>query len=288
MQMPKISVIVPSYNQAMYLEKMLRSVIDQKYPNLELIVIDGGSTDESQKIIERYASSIAYWVSEADKGQTDALIKGFSRSTGDIQCWLNSDDLHEPHTLREVADYFQCHPGVGAVYGDTIWIDTDDRPMRVHREIPFSRFIWLHTYNYVMGMSMFWRRSLYEAVGGLDRKFNLAMDADLWIRFSRVGRIAHVRCIWSRMRFYPDQKTRRLRDAGGREDWAIRIREWGVERPHFYRMKRYCAFTARALWRLFTGCYTLGYRRQMEKAEKSIALPATSSTSDDGTNRVIE
>ena len=198
MKWPKISVVVPSFNQARYIDEALRSVLDQDYSNLELIVIDGGSTDGSVDIIRRHEDRIACWVSEPDSGQTHGLIKGFERSTGEIQCWLNSDDLQERTTLREVAAYFDRHPDVDSVYGDMIWIDSAGRPLRVQREMPFNRFIWMYTYNYIPGMSMFWRRCIYEKVGGLDSSFDLAMDADLWMRFTDAGRIAHVRRIWSR------------------------------------------------------------------------------------------
>ena len=180
---------------------------------------------------------------------------------------MNSDDLHEPGTLSKVAQYFSEHPDKDAVFGSTIWIDADDKPLRVHHEIPFKRFIWLYTYNYIPGMSMFWRRGIYEQVGGLNPEFNLAMDADLWIRFSNVGEIGHVRAIWSRMRFYPDQKNRRLREASDQEDLIIRAREWGTDRPSFLSAKRNIAQILRLVWKMTTGCYPLGYRRYIERIE---------------------
>lgn len=208
---PRITVVTPSYNQARFLEASLRSVHEQGYPNLEHIVIDGGSTDGSVEVIRKYADRLAYWVSEADKGQTDALIKGFLRASGDILAWLNSDDLYEPRTLWEVAEFFVRNPQVQFVYGDALWIDTGGRVLRAKKEIPFHRFIWLHDYNYIPQPSAFWRRGLYEAAGGLDLSFDLAMDADLWIRFADRTEPVHVRRIWSRMRLYPEQKNQRLR-----------------------------------------------------------------------------
>lgn len=264
MSYPKISVVVPSFNQKKFLEETLLSVLDQNYPNLELIVIDGGSKDGSVDIIKHYQEKMAYWVSEPDGGQTPGLIKGFGKATGDIQCWLNSDDLHMPNTLHEVANFFATNPKVDAVFGNTMWIDEDSRDIRQQREIPFSRFIWMYTYNYVPGQSMFWRRELYKRVGGLDPEFNLAMDADLWIRFSHAGRIAHVRRIWSKMRFYPEQKNRSMRTASDLEDMKIRSRYWGEGLPPFYRQKRILAYALRFLWKGFTGCYSMDYKRHME------------------------
>jgi glycosyltransferase involved in cell wall biosynthesis len=266
MDWPKISVVVPSYNQAPFLEQALLSVLDQRYPNLELIVIDGGSTDGSRAILERYAPQLAYWVSEPDGGQTRGLIKGFARSSGEIQCWLNSDDLLEAGSLAEVARYFQAHPEVDAVYGDTLWVDREGRPLRAQREIPFNRFLWLYTYNYIPGMSTFWRRALYERVGGLDASFDLAMDADLWIRFAEVGRIGHVRRLWSRSRFYPEQKNRRLRERSNAEGLRIHTRYWGRIPPARLKALKLVARAWRVLWKLSTGCYPLGYRRYMERA----------------------
>lgn len=261
MNWPKISVVVPCFNHADFIEQTLCSVLDQKYPNLELLVIDGGSTDGSVELIKKHKHHISYWVSEPDRGQTHALVKGFSKATGDIQCWLNSDDMHGKNTLFEVAAYFQAHPDVDAVYGDTIWIARDGGVIGVQREIPFNRFIWLYTRNYVPGMSMFWRRELYERAGGLNPEFNLSMDADLWIRFADAGKIKHVRRIWSRMRYYPEQKNLRLREKSDAEDLKIRRRYWEADYPSFFWARRTSAHSLRVVWKLLTGCYTFQYKR---------------------------
>jgi glycosyltransferase involved in cell wall biosynthesis len=258
MNWPKISVIVPSYNQERFIEATLRSILDQDYPNLELIVIDGGSKDGSVDIIRKYEDRIAYWVSEPDGGQTRGLIKGFNRSTGDVQCWINSDDLLRPGSLREVGEYFLKHPGVDMVYGDTLWIDGRGEPIAPRREIPFNRALWMYTYNYIPGMSAFWRKSIYDKVGGLNAEFDLSMDADLWIRFAEAGaKIKHVRRLWSCMRFYAEQKNTRLRDKTYLEDLRIRERYWGTATPSLYSVKRRVAMAVRTLWRVAAGCYSL-------------------------------
>jgi glycosyltransferase involved in cell wall biosynthesis len=257
MNWPKISVIVPSYNQERFIEATLRSILDQNYPNLELIVIDGGSKDASVDIIRKYQDRIAYWVSEPDGGQTRGLIKGFNRSTGDIQCWINSDDLLRPGSLREVGEYFLKHPGADMVYGDTLWIDGRGEPIAPRREIPFNRALWMYTYNYIPGMSAFWRKPIYDRVGGLNPEFDLSMDADLWIRFAAAGaRIKHLRRLWSCMRFYAEQKNTRLRDKTYLEDLRIRERYWGTARPALYSLKRRLAMAVRTLWRIAWGCYS--------------------------------
>lgn len=207
MSLPRISLVTCSYQQGRYLDATMRSVLGQNYPNLEYIVVDGGSTDGSVDIIRRYENQLASWVSEPDQGQTDALIKGFAKASGEICGWLCSDDLLLPGTLDNVARFFNDHPEVNAVYGDCLWIDADGEPIRPKREMHFSRFVFLHDYDYIPQPSMFWRRSLYDAVGGLNPYFHMAMDSDLWERFSARGTIAHLPKYLSCMRMYPEQKT---------------------------------------------------------------------------------
>ncbi len=256
MKEPRITVVTPSFNQARFLEKTLRSVLTQGYSNLEYIVVDGGSTDGSVDILRRYADHLAYWVSEPDRGATDALIKGFSRSTGDILCYLNSDDLYEPWTLREVAQFFLAHPGADVVYGDSIWIDVADSPIRPKKEHPFNRFIWLYDHDYIPQPSTFWRRGLYEQVGGLDVAFDLAMDADLWDRFAEVTHLHHVRRVWSRMRLYPEQKNQRFRARSDFEDVLIRRRRGVADEPVWsHHTKKAVAKSMRVGWKFITGCY---------------------------------
>ncbi len=252
---PRISLVIPSYNQGTFIEATLRSVLDQEYPDLELLVIDGGSTDDSVEIIRRCADRIAYWVSEPDDGQTYALIKGFERATGAIQGWLCTDDLLEPDSLRDVAQFFAGHPGAEVVYGDAIWIDVAGRPIRPKREIPFNRFIWTYDYNYIPQPSTFWRKTLYDRVGGLDTHFDLAMDADLWARFADATRIYHVRRYWSRVRVYPQQKTLRLAARSRAEDRLIRERWVGSQPDWAWQGMRVAAKSVRVAWKLVTGCY---------------------------------
>ena len=221
---PAISVVTCSFQQGRYLEHAIRSVLDQGYPRLEYVVIDGGSTDGSVEIIRRHASALTYWESQRDGGQTDALNKGFERCHGEIFGWLCSDDLLLRGALHTVAEYFHAHPEVMAAYGDALWIDAEGHFLRPKKEMEFSRFVFLHDHNYVPQPSMFWRRELYEAVNGLNAEFDLAMDADLWDRFSSLTAIGHIPQYLSCMRFHEGQKTRSRRSDGRREDRAIRDR----------------------------------------------------------------
>lgn len=251
----RISIVTPSLNQAAFLEATLTSVLGQAHPDVEYIVMDGGSNDESGAILERYRHRIAKLVIGPDGGQTDAIAKGFDLASGDILGWLNSDDVYEPSTLSEVAQFFECHPNVRFVFGDATWIDPDGRVLRRKREMPFRKWVWLRTYNYIPQPSAFWRRDLYEEVGGLDRAFDLAMDTDLFARFSDRTRPTHVSRMWSRMRAHPEQKNVRLRARSDREDDVIRRRytrttgpRWVIERI-VARMIRITARLAIAVYR---------------------------------------
>jgi glycosyltransferase involved in cell wall biosynthesis len=225
MSLPSISLVTCSYQQGRFIESTLKSVLEQNYSALEYIVVDGGSQDTSVDVIQRHAAQLAYWVSEPDAGQTDALAKGFARSHGEIMGWLCSDDLLLPGALETVGRYFQSHPDVDWVFGDAIWIDGQGLPIRPKREMPWSRTVFLFDHNYLAQPSVFWRRRLFDKVGGLNRSLNLAMDSDLWLRFARCTSPRHLPTYLSCMRFYPEQKTRALRPAGRAEDDRLRRRE---------------------------------------------------------------
>jgi hypothetical protein len=157
---------------------------------------------------------------------------------------------------------------VDAVYGNTLWVDFEGKPIRTQKEIGFSRFIFLYTYNYIPGMSMFWRRTIYDKAGGLNPEYQLAFDADLWMRISDVGgKIRHVRRQWSRMRRYTEQKTMQFQDVVIREDMQVRSRYWkNRTMPSTYALRRKIAMSIRVLWKLVTGCYGRGYMRDIGNA----------------------
>ena len=259
-KLPDISIVTCSYQQGKFLDATMRSVLDQRYVNVDYIVIDGGSTDGSTAIIQQYASQLAYWVSEPDDGQTAALIKGFKQSTAEIQGWLCSDDLLLPGALKTVVLFFASHPEVDAVYGDSLWIDSTGRYLRPKKEIGFNRFAFLFDHNYISQPSMFWRKRLYDKVNGLDASFNLAMDADLWERFSRHTKIAHIPQYISCMRYYPEQKTRALKPKGLLEDRKIRQRS-GVALSTLHPILSPLAKSVRIVMKILAG----GYRAKPSK-----------------------
>jgi len=258
-----LSIVVPSFNQALYLEACLESVLGQASEGLEIeaLVIDGGSEDGSREIIERYADRLTYWVSEPDRGQTHALIKGFERSAGEIMCWVNSDDYLAPGALAKVAGFFKGHPDIDVLYGDMVWVDRDGSFLKMKREIAFDLDIFLWDYNYIPQPSTFWRRSIWERSGGLDENLECAMDYDLWLKFVKAGaRFAHLPEVLSYMRTYPEQKNRRLRAISDEEDLRLREAFLGRKIGRVERARKKLWHKARrVLKRLAVGAY--GERR---------------------------
>jgi glycosyltransferase involved in cell wall biosynthesis len=179
---PKISIVTPSYNQGRFLERTILSILNQNYPNLELIIIDGGSTDESLEIIKKYEKYIAYWVSEKDKGQSDGLNKGFMKATGDIIGWQNSDDIYLPRAFFKIVQVFKENPNVDIVYGNRYDIDEDDKIIGRTIFNRFSRIVYLYEdVGFCLStQTTFWKKELFSKVGLLDVNLKFAMDYE-WI-----------------------------------------------------------------------------------------------------------
>lgn len=180
-QLPLVTIVTPSYNQAPFLEATIRSVLDQDYPRVEYIVNDGGSTDGSAEIVQRYAGRLAGWVSERDAGQSDAVNKGWRAAKGDILAWLNSDDTYLPGAIRQAVDFMQAHPDIGLVYGDCPLIDAQDKRIGTLRSQPFALKTLLYT-NYIPQPTVFIRRAVSERIGLLNPEMQYAMDYDYWMR----------------------------------------------------------------------------------------------------------
>ena len=206
---PKISIVTPSFNQGKYLEKTILSVIGQGYPNLEYIIIDGGSTDESVEIIRRYEKHLAYWVSEPDRGQSHAINKGFERATGEIFGWLNSDDWYHPGALMAVAEAFAANPDAGAVVGagDMLYEETGRAILVESFSVTPESLYRSVLGQYFMQPSCFFTRMAWEACGPLDESLHLAMDTDLWLSIASKHRFATVSQNLSTTIVHPNAKT---------------------------------------------------------------------------------
>lgn len=204
---PSISMVVPSLNSAAHIEAALDSVLSQGYPRLELIVMDGGSDDGSVRILEGMAGRLDHLESGPDRGQAAAINAGFGKATGEIRSWLNADDLLLPGSLAAVAGHFARHPEVDVVYGHRILIDEDGRDVGLWVTPPHGddALVW---FDFIPQETVFWRRELWERVGGLDESFDLALDWDLLVRFREAGAtIARLPRFLGCMRLHPGQKT---------------------------------------------------------------------------------
>ena len=239
-QFPTISIVTPSYNQGRFLAEAMRSVLDQGYPAVEYVVIDGGSSDGSVETIRKYADRLTYWVSECDQGQYDAINKGFAHTTGEIMAWLNSDDKYLPSTFSIVADIFSAHPQVEWVTsvhpltwnerGQVVTVDFSGgfNSCAFYRgsNLPVSG---THGRRWIQQESTFWRRSLWERAGGnLDLTFRYAADFELWARFFRHAELYGVSTLFGGFRAHGNQKSVIFREAYLEEAGAVlrSYRQW--------------------------------------------------------------
>lgn len=226
---PKISIVTPAYQQGAFIERTIQSVLEQAYPNLEYFIQDGGSVDSTVDVLKNYASRLTGWVSAKDGGQSQAINLGFTKASGEIMAWLNSDDLLLPGTLETVADYFNRHPDVDVVYANRLLIDEND--MEIGRWIlPGHDSNVLSWADYVPQETLFWRRRIWEKVGGqVDESFRFAMDWDLLVRFRDAGaKFGHIPQFLGAFRIHEHQKTSAaINEIGHREMDRIRERILG-------------------------------------------------------------
>lgn len=250
-----VSIVTPSYNQSRFIQDTIRSVLSQDYPQMEYIIVDGASTDGSVEIIHRYEDQLAWWVSERDQGQTDAINKGFARATGDIFAWLNSDDTYEPGAVSAAVNYLQEHPEVGMVYGDCNYIDENGERIGKFRSRQTTYQRIRRGYNQIPQQTMFFRAGLWKQVGPLDPSFHYAMDYDLWTRIAARSEIKYVPQTWANFRLHTAGKTIVADDRFWPEMLRIHYRDGGsflsVLVARYYIRKLFAPFLNRRRKKMF-------------------------------------
>lgn len=237
---PRVSIVTPSFNQGAFIEETIRSVLLQGYPNLEYIIVDGGSTDQSLEIIHKYENRLAYWVSEPDSGQSDAINKGFDRASGEIFGWLNSDDVYEPGSIQLMAKYFTSTPECSLLYGNGWYLNKDgQKSERCDWIRPFDRRLYL-TSNFILQPAAFWRRGLWQRAGELDVSCHWAMDWDWFLRATALTRPHYLPADLACWRVRPEIKTKVGGQARRAEIAAISRKYGGVRQPTYiiYQLDR--------------------------------------------------
>jgi glycosyltransferase involved in cell wall biosynthesis len=233
----RFSIVTPSYNTGRHIADAIRSVLSQEYPNLDYLVMDGASTDDTVEVLRSFGDRIR-WVSMKDGGQSDAIAKGFTQTSGQILAWLNADDVLAPGALQTVAEFFAATPDVDLVYGDATYIDAGGKEIGrcVHVE-PFSSKRLSRYSDFIVQPAAFFRRSAYDAVGGLDPNLHYGMDYDLWLKLARAHKIVYLPKRLASYRWLTDNKT-----AAGGFRRLDELRELtarhGLDEPAFLRLER--------------------------------------------------
>ena len=232
---PLVSIVTPSFNQARYIEATIQSVLMQDYARIEYIIVDGGSTDGTVDIIKKYASrdgfvpSIAWWVSEKDKGQTDAINKGFGRANGEILAWLNSDDTYtHSSAVAEAVNFLVANPDVAMVYADCNFIDEHGNVIGkfASRQTDYKKL--RRGYVHIPQQTMFFRAKYWKELGPLDPSFYFAMDYDLWVRIAKHAPIQYLPGkTWANFRIHTSSKTNVNDERGWKEMLRVHYRDQG-------------------------------------------------------------
>jgi glycosyltransferase involved in cell wall biosynthesis len=218
--MTLVSIITPSYNQAQYLEQTMLSVLNQDYPRIEYIVVDGASSDGSVEIIKKYADQLAYWESQKDNGQADAINKGFAHATGEIVAWLNSDDYYLPGTINKAVKVFEENPDAVLVYGNMLAVDESGATFNTltYKQLTLEDLLCFQ----IIGQpAVFMRRSALQKTNGLNPAFHFLLDHLLWIQIVKQGRFLCVNQTWAAARYHAEAKNVARASEFGREAFRI-------------------------------------------------------------------
>ncbi|MHB8727690.1 MAG: glycosyltransferase family 2 protein [Sulfuricaulis sp.] len=238
-QFPRISIVTPSYNQAHYLERTICSVLDQNYPNLEYIIIDGGSTDGSVDIIKKHSKHLVYWVSEPDQGQTQAINKGLQIATGEWVGWQNSDDIYYPGSFFGLVQAATAHPRSNLIVGNMRLIDGQGREIRDIRYVRPTYRALLAEGMVLTNQAAFWRRSIHDEIGYLNEEFSCGFDYEWFLRVTQRYRAHHVNKTWGGLRIHGETKSSRIQERFEEEYRRIlRGRESSGAVKRFYQLRR--------------------------------------------------
>ncbi len=238
--MKLVSIITPSFNQASYLEQTLRSVLEQDYSRVEYIVIDGASTDGSVEIVKnmqmagagKHQLDLIIGLPKKTRGQAEAINKGLARASGEIIAWLNSDDYYLPGTISAAVKVFEENPDVVMVYGDMLAVNENGQTINTLKYKQLT-LVDLLCFQIIGQPSVFFRREVYEKIGGLDTTFHFLLDHQYWIRIAQQGKILHVPQMWAAARYHAEAKNRAKAAEFGRE--AFRILDWAKSSAWFSR-----------------------------------------------------
>ena len=228
MTKPRVTVITPSFNQADFLEQTIQSVLGQEGIDLEYMIVDGGSSDGSVEIIRDYADRLAWWVSEKDSGQADAINKGFARASGEFIAWLNSDDLLLPGAIAAAIEVFRDHPEAGLVYGDVLAINAAGQPINLMRFKPYA-LDNLMVFRIISQPGVLMRRSVLEKAGPLDVRFHFMLDHQLWLRMVQVAGMVYLPRRQAAARFHAGAKNLAQAPKFGEE--TLKIAAWMEAQP---------------------------------------------------------
>lgn len=254
----KITVVMPSFNQAVFLEEAIQSVLSQSYPNLELIVLDAGSTDGSVDIIKKYADKITYWRSHPDEGQSAAFNEGFRMATGDFLTWLNSDDVMLPGTLHLLNKYVHKYPSCEWFLGNTVWIDKEGVIFRVGKKENWTNFFPKKGFYSAGGPTSFFHKDLLEKFGYMRENFHYSMDMELWDRFIVNGVKFHRidGYCWA-LRMHDKAKTSSYMFVNNENKFEIEERQKSRQKEIEQHWKLYPMFKSGIYWSIMFRIYKL-------------------------------
>jgi glycosyltransferase involved in cell wall biosynthesis len=263
--MTQVSIITPSFNQATFIAQAMLSVLQQDYPDIEYLVVDGGSTDGSVEIIKEHGRRLAWWTSETDAGQAEAINKGLARAHGDIIAWLNSDDYYLPGAVSAAVNSLHANPGAVLVYGNMLAVD--ERGTRInslnYRQLSLEDLLCFQ----IIGQpAVFFRRDALDRAGRLDTSLHFLLDHQLWIRLAQQGQMIHVDQTWAAARYHAAAKNRTGAPQFGRE--AFRILEWAANERHL------AAVLQRVSRRAHASAHRVDARYLLDGGQPSAALRA--------------